>query len=131
MGKFGESRSIFSAGHSEDNRSRQGVQKPPVVNRPAGGWPAGIDESGVGKWLRWGRNAIPQYERDVKRAEWIYRKMEVFAQRFGERLMVLRRGEVLDYLAELTRRGHTEWQIMQSLDSICILLAFVYVRSWQ
>ena len=37
--------------------------------------------------------------------------------------MVLRRGEVLDYLAELTRRGHAEWYVMQSLDPIRILLA--------
>ena len=78
----------------------------------------------VVRWLERGRNAIPQYERDEKRAEWMYRKMEAFARRHGERLSVLRRNEVLDYLAELTRHGQTEWQVMQALDSICILLSF-------
>ena len=76
------------------------------------------------RWLRRGRNAIPQYERDEKRTGWMYRKMEAYARRHGERLSTLRRDEVLDYLTELTRLGHTEWQVSQALDSICILLAF-------
>ena len=50
--------------------------------------------------------------------------MEAFARRYGERLGILRRDDVLDYLTELTRLGHTEWQVSQALDSICILLAF-------
>ena len=54
----------------------------------------------------------------------MFRKMEAFARRYGERLGVLRRDVVLDYLTELTRLGHTEWQVSQALDSICILLAF-------
>ena len=76
------------------------------------------------RWLRRGRNAIPQYERDEKRAGWMFRKMEAFSRRYGERLGTLRRDDVLDYLTELTRLGHTEWQVSQALDSICILLAF-------
>ena len=54
----------------------------------------------------------------------MYRKMEAFARRYGEQLGILRRDELLDYLAELTRLGRTEWQVSQALDSICILLAF-------
>ena len=86
--------------------------------------PAQVDETAVERWLRRGRNAIPQNERDENRADWMYRKMEAFARRFGERLSTFCGDDVLDYLTELTRRGHTEWQFSQALDSICILLAF-------
>jgi len=45
------------------------------------------------------------------------------ARRCGERLSALRRDEVLDYLTELTRYGHTEWKVMRALDSTRILLS--------
>ena len=41
--------------------------------------------------------------------------MEMFANRHGELLQVLRCEDVLDYLAEMTRNGQTEWQVRQSL----------------
>ena len=78
----------------------------------------------VDRWLQRGRDAIPQYERDATRAEWLFRKMESFARLHGERLSVIRLADVLAHLESLTRRGHKEWQVMQSLDAICILLRF-------
>ena len=62
----------------------------------------------VQHWLKRGRNAISQDEPDETHAEWMYRKMEAFAWRHGERLSLLRREEVLDYLAELTRHAQAE-----------------------
>ena len=43
-----------------------------------------VDESVVERWLRSGRNAIPQYERDEELAIWMFRKMEAFARRFAK-----------------------------------------------
>lgn len=78
----------------------------------------------VAGWLERARGAIPQYERDVKRAEWMFRRMEAFSRVHGERLALIRLEDVLAYLETLTRRGENEWQVGQALDSICILLSF-------
>ena len=78
------------------------LQRPVVTSATLANTPQG-DESVVERWLRRGRNAILQYERDEKRVGWMYRKMEAFARRYGERLSILRRVDVLDHLTERFR----------------------------
>lgn len=78
----------------------------------------------VEDWLTKAQRAIPQYEQDAKRQDWIFQRMVAFARLHRERLATLRLADVLDYLALLTRRGEKDWQVMQALDSICILLSF-------
>jgi integrase len=75
-------------------------------------------------WLVKAQQAIPQYERDAKRQDWIFQRMVAFARVHGERLATLRQADVLAYLETLTRRGEKDWQVMQALDAICILLSF-------
>ena len=79
---------------------------------------------GVDAWLSRAQQVIPQYERDEKRRDWMYQRMVSFARVHGKRLATLRLAEVLKYLETLTRRGQKDWQVMQALDSICILLSF-------
>lgn len=50
--------------------------------------------------------------------------MVAFARVHGERLATLRQADVLAYLETLTRLGEKDWQVMQALDAICILLSF-------
>ena len=94
----------------------------PNPKRPEGAVPSEAET--VERWLQRGRAAIPQYERDATRADWMFRKMEAFARLHGGRLAVIRLAEVLSHLESLTRRGHKEWQVLQLLDAICILLSF-------
>lgn len=75
-------------------------------------------------WLVKAQQAIPQYERDAKRQEWMFQRMVAFARVHREHLATLRQASVLAYLEMLTRRGEKDWQVMQALDSICILLSF-------
>lgn len=75
-------------------------------------------------WLAKAQQAIPQYERDAKRQDWMFQRMAAFARVHQEHLATLRQASVLAYLEMLTRRGEKDWQVMQALDSICILLSF-------
>jgi hypothetical protein len=78
----------------------------------------------VEDWLSKARRAIPQYERDARRQDGMFQRMVAFARVHGERLATLRQADVLQYLEKLTRRGEKEWQVMQALDAICLLLSF-------
>ena len=78
----------------------------------------------VDQWLEKAQRAIPQYERDAKRQDWMYQRMVAFARVHGERLATLRLADVLGYLETLTRRGEKDWQVMQALEAICLLLSF-------
>lgn len=78
----------------------------------------------VNQWLEKAQRVIPQYERDAKRQDWVYQRMVAFARVHGEQLATLRREEVLGYLETLTRRGEKDWQVMQALEAICLLLTF-------
>lgn len=83
----------------------------------------GLSKS-VDQWLEKAQRAIPQYERDAKRQDWMFQRMVAFARVNGERLATLRLADVLRYLETLTRRGEKDWQVMQALDAICLLLSF-------
>lgn len=83
----------------------------------------GLPENVQG-WLAKAQSVIPQYERDSKRQDWMFQRMIAFARVHRERLATLRLADVLDYLTTLTRRGEKDWQVMQALDSICLLLSF-------
>lgn len=83
----------------------------------------------VENWLATAKRGIPPVERDAKRQEWMFQRMVAFARIHGERLATLRKTDVLDYLETLTKRGEKEWQVMQALDSICLLLSFGCGRS--
>lgn len=78
----------------------------------------------VSEWLTKAERALPQYERDAKRFDWMMERMKAFARLHGKGLATIRLAAVLDYLETLARRGQKEWQVMQALDSICILLSF-------
>ena len=75
-------------------------------------------------WLAKAQQSIPQYERDAKRQEWMFQRMVAFARVHGKQLAILRLADVLGYLGTVTQRGETDWQVMQALDSICLLLSF-------
>lgn len=78
---------------------------------------------GVEQWLRRAEQALPQYERDEKRAGWMFQRMVAFARVHQEELARVTRRDVLSYLETLVRRGEKDWQVTQALDSICILLS--------
>lgn len=77
----------------------------------------------VEQWLRRAEQVLPQYERDAKRQDWMFQRMMAFARVHGEGLAQVTRQDVLSYLETLARRGEKDWQVMQALDSICILLS--------
>jgi hypothetical protein len=77
----------------------------------------------VQQWLRRAESALPQYERDEKRASWMFQRMVAFARVHRERLARVTRHDVLSYLETLARRGEQDWQVTQALDAICILLS--------
>lgn len=83
-----------------------------------------VARKSVADWLALAERALPQYERDGRKREWMLRRMESFARLHGEALATLRLSDVLAYLEKLTRNGDQDWQVMQTLDSICILLSF-------
>lgn len=77
----------------------------------------------VAQWLRRAESALPQYERDEKRASWMFQRMVAFARVHRERLATITRRDVLAYLETLACRGEKDRQVIQALDSICILLS--------
>lgn len=84
---------------------------------------AGRVETPLERWLARAERVIRQYERDEKRAQWMFQKMQAFARIHGKGLATVREETVLGYLELLTRRGQKDWQVIQALESICILLS--------
>ena len=63
-------------------------------------------------WLKLATQAIPQFERDERRRDWMVRRMEVFARLHGEKLATLQLADVLSYLEGKSKgSGVFDWSI--------------------